>query len=69
MIKHRYQTRVEIYKADDGWRWRFMAANGKILAASGESYSTKSNCKRSIDKLLSAIWMADYFVEVLKQKK
>lgn len=31
------------------WRWRLVAANGKIVAASGEGYFNKSDCQRGID--------------------
>ena len=38
-----------IYK--DGankWRWRLKAANGNILADSGEGYSNKADCEAGI---------------------
>ena len=34
---------AEVYKAKDGWRWRRQAANGKILAESGEAYTNKND--------------------------
>ncbi|WP_300156443.1 DUF1508 domain-containing protein [Solidesulfovibrio sp.] len=35
----------EVYKdAGDKWRWRRTASNGKIVGASAESYSNKSDC-------------------------
>lgn len=40
----------EIYKDKKGeWRWRFKAANHKIIATSSEGYSTKQACRHSID--------------------
>ena len=34
--------KFHIYKDDKGeWRWRLKAINGKILADSGEGYSTR----------------------------
>ncbi len=36
--------KVEIYKAKDGWRWRAKAANGKIVADSGEAYERRVDC-------------------------
>lgn len=35
----------EIYEdASDDWRWRRTASNGKIVGASTEGYSNKSDC-------------------------
>lgn len=41
-------SKYEIYKAADGWRWRLVARNGKIVA-SGEAYKTKAGVLRGID--------------------
>lgn len=30
------------------WRWRLVAANGKIVANSGEGYYNKSDCYHAI---------------------
>lgn len=38
---------VTIYKAKDGWRWRMVAKNGRIVACSGEAFFSKSNAYRS----------------------
>ena len=38
------------YKDSSGeWRWRLKAANGKVLADSGEGYNSKQACKDGID--------------------
>jgi len=34
--------------ADGGWRWQLVAANGKVLAVSGESYAQKIDCLDAI---------------------
>jgi len=34
-------------KADE-WRWRMVAGNGRIVADSGEGYSSKSNARRAL---------------------
>ncbi len=39
--------KTHIYEAADGWRWHTKAGNGKIVADSGEAYSTKANAKRA----------------------
>jgi len=42
--------KYHVYKDDAGeWRWRLKAANGKVLADSGEGYSSKTACKEGID--------------------
>ena len=33
------------------WRWRAVAKNKRIVADSGESYTSKRNCRRSIARL------------------
>ena len=39
-----------IYKdVSNQFRWRFVSANGNIIADSGESYHNKSDCKRGIE--------------------
>jgi hypothetical protein len=38
-----------IYKDTSGqWRWRFVAANGKIIGVSSESYFNKQDCLHAI---------------------
>jgi uncharacterized protein YegP (UPF0339 family) len=38
----------EVYQAADGWRWRLVAPNGRIVADSGEAFASRSNATRSI---------------------
>ena len=39
----------EIYKdADNEFRWRFQANNGRNMAESGEGYNNRANCQHSI---------------------
>jgi uncharacterized protein YegP (UPF0339 family) len=42
------EPRFLAYKAKDGWRWHLSAANGCVLADSGEAYSSRSACLRAI---------------------
>ena len=38
-----------IYRdAANQWRWRLVAANNRIIAASGEGYHNKSDCQHAI---------------------
>lgn len=49
-------SRTEIYR-DRGsmWRWRLVAANGRILADSAEGYANKSNAKRAVKRVRSVL--------------
>ena len=41
--------KAELYKdADNRWRWRILARNGKVLADSGQSYSRRIDCHRGL---------------------
>ena len=41
--------KYHVYKdANNEWRWRLKAANGNILADSGEGYSAKADCLAGI---------------------
>jgi uncharacterized protein YegP (UPF0339 family) len=46
--------RFEIYEATDGWRWRLIAANGRILA-SGEAFASKRNALRAVDAVIDTV--------------
>lgn len=52
------QPTFEVYKAADGWRWRLRAKNSKIVADSGEAYSSKSNCRRAACHMINLIYEA-----------
>jgi uncharacterized protein YegP (UPF0339 family) len=40
------------YKDQKGeWRWRLVAANGRILADSGEGYRNEQDCLEDIDRV------------------
>ena len=40
--------RFQVYQARDGWRWRLKAANGRIIADSGEAYTRKRDADRAV---------------------
>ncbi len=40
---------AEVYEGKDGWRWRIVAANGRILADSGEAYEHLEDCKHGLE--------------------
>jgi uncharacterized protein YegP (UPF0339 family) len=42
--------KYHVYQDTGGkWRWRLKAANGQIVADSGQGYSSKQACKEGID--------------------
>lgn len=41
---------VEVYEADDGWRWRAKAANGEVVAQ-GESYTERGSALELVTEL------------------
>jgi len=44
--------KFQIYKDSAGeWRWRLKSSNGRILADSGEGYSSEQACKDDIDRV------------------
>lgn len=52
--------KAQIYKAKDGWRWRFIVANGKTLADSGQGYSRRRDAIRGLVLVTGAeIWLDD----------
>lgn len=45
---------VEFYKdADEDWRWRMVASNGKIVADSGEGYKRRGTCVKQAHRLFT----------------
>ena len=42
-------SKFETYEAKDGFRWRFKATNGNILADSSEGYSSKASRDNGIE--------------------
>jgi uncharacterized protein YegP (UPF0339 family) len=45
VVRRQRRARIVVYFAEDGWRWRLTAANGKIVADSGESYIRRYDAK------------------------
>lgn len=39
--------KITVYEAQDGWRWRMLASNGKIVADSGEAYKRRYDCHQA----------------------
>ncbi|TIN94611.1 MAG: DUF1508 domain-containing protein [Mesorhizobium sp.] len=34
----------ETYQANDGWRWRRTASNGRIVGAASQGYTNRADC-------------------------
>lgn len=48
-----------IYKdALDFWRWKLVAANGENVANGSEGYYSKSNVKRAVRRMKTAVLFA-----------
>jgi uncharacterized protein YegP (UPF0339 family) len=45
-------VRYDVWKANDGWRWRLVARNGRIVCESGEAYIRKSSADRALTRVL-----------------
>ncbi len=59
------QPRVEFYSDAAGEvRWRFKAANGRIVATSGEGFSSKSKANAGFDSLRRGIAVPGEFLIV-----
>lgn len=46
-MKRPHLHTFDVYQAADGYRWRLVAHNGKIVADSGEAYTTRQNARRA----------------------
>lgn len=44
--------KVVLYRSRNGWRWRIVAANGLILANSGQGYSRLIDCTRALNRVM-----------------
>lgn len=38
-----------------GWRWRLLAANNRIIADSGESYTRKEDAERAVGTVIETV--------------
>ena len=50
------RKKLDIYQdAAGGWRWRLRWQNGRIVATSGEAYSSRRKAEEAIGRLADAI--------------
>lgn len=45
---------ITLYRAPDGWRWRYTANNGRVLADSGQGYSRRVDAVRGACRVAGA---------------
>lgn len=45
---------ITLYRAPDGWRWRYTARNGRVLADSGQGYSRRAYAVRGACRVVGA---------------
>ena len=43
---------ITLYRAPDGWRWRYTASNGRVLADSGQGYSRRVDAVRGACRVI-----------------
>ena len=58
MAAARRQPRIVIYQARDGWRWRLIAANNRIIAT-GEAHTRRADAVRAAQNLPGIAGEAD----------
>jgi uncharacterized protein YegP (UPF0339 family) len=44
--------KVDVWLAEDGWRWRVVARNGRIRAESGEAYTRRADAVKAYEALM-----------------
>lgn len=49
------QPLFEVYEAKDGWRWALKSKNGRIIADSGQAYSSKRKAIDSVANMINTV--------------
>jgi uncharacterized protein YegP (UPF0339 family) len=47
------QARMVVFQGEDGWRWHLKAANGRIVASSGEAFTDRWGAERAASTVVS----------------
>ena len=58
--------KFQYYQATDGWRWRLVARNGKIIADSGEAYVSERKVRAACWRLQEIMLYAGRPLDMLK---
>lgn len=56
------KIKIEYWNSKDGVRWR-MKRSGRIIGESGEGYSSKRACKKTLDRLIRSITERNFFID------
>ena len=48
------RPRFQVYQAADGWRWRLLGANNRLIAESGEAYTRERDAYRAVNAVRKA---------------
>lgn len=51
----RRRPKLEVYLAEDGWRWRLIATNGRLIAESGEAYTERNKVYKAWERVVRAV--------------
>ena len=47
------QPETPFYNSADGWRWRLVAGNGEIVAASSEAFHDRDEAEANLERTLA----------------
>lgn len=50
--ENKHPPKVDVYLAEDGWRWRVVYRNGRVRAESGEAYRRRADCVRAYEEVI-----------------
>jgi uncharacterized protein YegP (UPF0339 family) len=62
-------TRCLIYRSRDGFRWRLVSQNGRIIAESGEAYTRAYDARKAYNTVAQVIVLGVTVVTVKESKK
>ena len=51
-------SKVEVYQAKDGWRFRVLGADGKTVAVGVQGFAKKDECLAAVESLKAALGKA-----------
>lgn len=63
------RTVLHVYRAKDGWRWRLLASNKRIVADGGEAYASRGNALRAAHRLAKVVEKAEIQVDKPEKKR
>jgi uncharacterized protein YegP (UPF0339 family) len=58
--------KLHFWKAKDGWRWKLVASNGRLIAEGGEAYTRDRDCIRAFYRAAEVIRHCRYRIAARK---